>query len=314
MSSAVNDARAPHAVPAKATEVSPGVFAYVQHDGTWWVNNAGFVTGSHGVIAIDTCATTSRTQALIRSISAVSSAPVRTVINTHHHGDHTFGNYLFPAATIVGHEKVRESIAQWGRPRSDPYWTAVEWGPIELAPPFLTFRDSISIYSDDLLCEVRHVGTPAHTTNDSIVWLPERKVLFSGDLLFNGGTPFLVQGSLSGALRALDYLRELQAEVIVPGHGPIAGPELIDKVEHYVRFVLTCAQEGRAAGLSPLELARSVDLGQFAQLSDPERLVGNLHRAYSELAGEPPGTPIDAAAALADMVEFNGGKPLTCRA
>ena len=146
------------------------------------------------------------------------------------------------------------------------------------------------------------------------MWIPERKVLFSGDLLFNGGTPFLVQGSISGARVALEYIKSLDAETIVPGHGPIAGPDLIDSVDSYLEFVQESARAGYAAGLTPLEMARALDLGPFAELSDAERIVGNLHRAYSEVAGDPPGTRIDAAAALADMVEFNGGQPLTCLA
>ena len=126
MSHAHSHAAGPLSPPASPTEVSDGIFAYIQHDGTWWINNTGFMVGSQGVIAIDACATTARTEAFINSISAVSAQPVRTLINTHHHGDHTFGNYLFPNATIVGHSKVRDSILEWGKPRSAPFWTEVE--------------------------------------------------------------------------------------------------------------------------------------------------------------------------------------------
>ncbi len=87
-------------------EVSTGVYAYVQPDGTWWINNTGFLTGPQGVISIDSCATHRRTRAYQAAIAAVTHAPVRTVVNTHHHGDHTFGNCLFPAAAIVGHEST----------------------------------------------------------------------------------------------------------------------------------------------------------------------------------------------------------------
>ena len=66
--------------------------------------------------------------------------------------------------------------------------------------------------------------------------------------------------------------------------------------------------------MSPLEAARETDLGEYAHLSDPERIVGNLHRAVAELSGTPPGGPIDAVAALTDMVAYNGGRPLTCLA
>ncbi len=299
----------------RVEEVSPGVHAYIQPDGTWWINNTGFLVGARGVVSVDACSTERRTRAYLSAIAGVTPQPVRTLINTHHHGDHTFGNYLFSGATIVGHEGTRDGVKQWGKPFDAPVWTPVDWGDIELAPPFLTYSDEVTVWVDDLRCEVKHVGTAAHTTNDSIVWVPERKVLFSGDLLFNGGTPFLMQGSISGAITVLEeVVRPLGAETIVCGHGPVAGPEVVDQVLSYLRFVQNTAREAKAAGLSPLDAARQVDLGEFAELRDAERIAGNLHRAYAELDGAAPGAPIDVMAAIGDMITYNGGEPLSCHA
>lgn len=300
--------------PGKAVEVSEDVYAYVQHDGSWWINNTGFLVGSRGVVSVDACSTEARTRAFQETIAQVSDQPVRTLVNTHHHGDHTFGNFLFPGATIVGQDRSRAALQAWGLPRAAPYWTDVEWGEVELAPPFLTFDESVTVYVDELRCEVRHLGLPAHTDNDAVVWLPERKVLFSGDLLFNGVTPFVVQGSVGGMLETLVSLELLGAEAIVPGHGPVTGPEVIADVARYLRFVQDVAADGIAAGLSPLEAALETDLGEFVDMLDSERIVGNLHRAYAEARGEPWGAHLDAAAALADMVTYNGGKPLSCHA
>ncbi|MFI6324232.1 MBL fold metallo-hydrolase [Nonomuraea sp. NPDC050556] len=293
-------------------EVSDGVHAYIQQNGSWWINNTGFLAGRRGVIAIDASSTERRTRAFKDAIAGVTDRPVTTLVNTHHHGDHTFGNHLFPEATIVGHEKTREQVLAEGIPTYlGLAWSPdVEWGAMEVAPPFLTFTDRIALYSDDLRCEVVHVGFAAHTTNDSFVWIPSRKVLFSGDLLFKDGTPFMLMGSIAGALRALDLVEGLGAETIVPGHGAVCGPEVIDEVRGYLRFVQEAADRGRAAGLSPLETARETDLGAYAELVDPERLVGNLHRAYADLDG----TEVDLTAAVLDMITFNGGNPLTCHA
>lgn len=298
----------------QAAEVSEGVYAYIQSDGSWWINNTGFMVGSRGVVSVDACSTAARSRAYIEAIEELSGQPVRTLINTHHHGDHTFGNYLFPEATIVGQERSRAAIQAWGPPRSAPFWTEVEWGDIELAPPFLTFDESVTVYVDDLACKVMHMGVPAHTNNDAVVWLPERKVLFSGDLLFQDVTPFILQGSLGGMLETLAVVEQLGAETIVPGHGPVSGPDVFAEVANYLRFVKRVAAKGVAAGLTPLEVALETDLGEFGDLLDNERIVGNLHRAYSEELGEPWGTPLDAAAVLADMVSYNGGKPLSCHA
>jgi cyclase len=301
--------------PPSAEEVSDGVFAYIQPDGSWFINNTGFMIGATGVTSIDACSTERRTRAYLETIRDLSSRPIRTLINTHHHGDHTYGNYLFPGATIVAHQRCRDEVLAGGLPDFRGIWNDVDWGSLELAPPFLTYRDTVTLWVDDMPCEIHHVGDAAHTTNDSVVWLPERSVLFCGDLLFNRGTPFVLMGSVAGSIDVLEtVLRPLGAQTIVPGHGPVAGPELIDHVASYLRFVLDIATQGIAAGVSPLEAARDTDLGPFAGLSDPERIVGNLHRAYAELGGTLRGGRIDIAAALADMVTYNGGRPLTCRA
>jgi cyclase len=299
----------------RVEEVSDGVYAYIQPDGSWYINNTGFLVGGGGVISIDACATQRRTRALLAAIASVTALPVRTLINTHHHGDHTYGNYLFGGATIVAHERCREGVLASGLPANLGVWTDVDWGIPELAPPFLTYADAVTVWSGDLKCDVRYVGMPAHTTNDSLIWLPERSVLFAGDLAFSGGTPFLLMGSVEGAIEVLEQVvQPLGAQTIVPGHGPVSGPEVIDEMLGYLRFVLDVARRGMAAGLSPLDAARQADLGGYADLLDSERIVGNLHRAYAELAGTTRGAEIDLIAALTDMISYNGGRPLTCHA
>jgi cyclase len=299
----------------KTVEVSEDVYAYIQPDGSWYLNNTGFLVDSRGVISIDATSTERRTRAYLDAIAKVTSQPVRTLVNTHHHGDHTFGNSLFAGATIVAHERCREEVLAFGGPVNTGIFTDVEWGNLPVAPPFLTYDTGVTVWSGDLRCDVRYVGTPAHTTNDSIIWIPGRSVLFAGDLLFNGGTPFLLLGSIAGSIEVLEHVvRPLGAATIVPGHGPVCGPEVIEDVLGYLQFIEELAREGVAAGLSPLDAARQADLGPYAALTDAERVVGNLHRAYLELAGGDRGAPIDVLAALRDMVAYNDGRPLTCHA
>ena len=314
MSSLAADITSPG--PPELSEISAGVYAYVQPDGTWWINNTGFLVGPQGVISIDSCSTQRRTSAYRDAIAATTSQPVRAVVNTHHHGDHTFGNCLFTGAAIIGHERTRAEAIASGPPRDLPFWDGPDWGELSLDPPFVTFTDALAVHAGDLQAEVSYVGTPAHTTNDSIVWLPERSVLFCGDLIFNGGTPFLLMGSVEGAIEVLErVLRPLAASTVVPGHGPVFHDTApVDATLDYLRFVLGVAQRCHDAGVAPLQAARDTDLGRFAGWADAERIVGNLHRACAELAGAPRGAPIDVAAALTDMVAYNGGVPLTCLA
>jgi cyclase len=298
------------------SEVGDGVYAYIQPDGTWWINNTGFLAGPQGVISIDACATERRTRAYQAAIASVTPAPVRAVVNTHHHGDHTFGNCLFPGAAIIAHERARDEAIAFGPPVPMPFWDGPDWGDLTLDPPFVTFTSDLTLHSGDLRAQVRYAGGPAHTTNDSIVWIPERSVLFCGDLVFNGGTPFVLMGSVTGAIAVLEnVIAPLGAQTVVPGHGPVfSGTAPIDATIAYLRFVLDTAVRAREAGLSPLDAARQTSLGEYAGWPDAERLAGNLHRAYAELDGGAPGCPVDIVAAFFDMVTCNGGKPLTCLA
>jgi cyclase len=299
--------------PPRLEEVSPGIYAYIQPDGTWFLNNTGCMVGRDGVVSIDTTSTERRTRAYLEAIACVTDRPVRTLVNTHHHGDHTHGNCLLPLATIMGHPRGREEILASRFPPPPAVFGEVEWGQIRHAPPFVTIEDTLTVWVDDLKVELHYVGTPAHTTNDIFAWIPERKLCFTGDIVFNGGTPFVPMGSIAGSLVALERIRALGAEALVPGHGPVCTPTVLDDIAAYLRFVQETAKAGKAAGLSPLELARQTDLGRFAELTDSERIVGNLHRAYAELDGAEPGAPIDIVSALREMVAFHGG-PLRCLA
>ena len=301
----------------EVVEVSAGVFAYIQHDGSWCLNNPAFVAAADQVIAIDACATERRTRLFREAIGRLSEQPVHTLVNTHAHLDHTFGNYLFAEdAVIVGHANCRAEIlhdAPELPARARQMFPSVEWGAIEVVAPSLTFEERLSLYAGELELELIYVS-PAHTNTDVVVWLPERKVVIAGDIVFHRGTPFALMGSVAGWLEALDRLRALGAETIVPGHGPVAGPEVLDGVADYLRFVQQSARAGFEAGAAPLEVARELDLGRFGEWTDSERIVGNLHRAYSELRGEPRGAVIDTAAAFGEMLEYNGGQPLRCLA
>jgi cyclase len=297
-------------------DLGGGLYAYIQPDGSWMINNTGFLVAANGVVAVDSCSTERRTRAFLDTVRAVSDAPVHTLLNTHSHPDHTAGNGWFPGATIIAQERTRaDLLAARNAPPLHDIFEPIDAGELPPAPPFLTYTDGITLWVDDLRCEVRYVGTPAHTTNDSILWVPERSVLYAGDLLFSGGTPFLLSGSIAGAIEVLtNVIAPLGASTIVPGHGPVCDADIIGTTLDYLHFVQDLARSGVDAGVSPLDAARESDLGEYAAWSEPERIVGNLHRAYAEINGAQPGASIDIATAFRDMVTYNGGRPLSCRA
>ncbi|MFE9746861.1 MBL fold metallo-hydrolase [Saccharothrix saharensis] len=288
-------------------EVADGVFAHLQPDGGWCLNNAGLITSGGDAALVDTAATEARATRLREAVLTVAPAPPRVVVNTHSHGDHTFGNFVFPEAVVVAHERTQAEMAEIGLHLTG-LWPDVCWGGLEVVLPTLTFRDRLTLTVGGTTAELLHLGV-AHTTNDTAVWLPEQRVLFAGDLVMAGVTPFVMMGSVSGSLAVTAKLRALGAETVVPGHGPVCGPEVFDTAERYLRWVRGLAEDGIAAGLTPLETARAADLGEFADLLDRERLVPNLHRAYAEAAGAEEGAVLDVATMFGELVEYHGSLP-----
>lgn len=309
--SSTNTAHGPIA-PPRTEEVADGVFAHVQPDGGWCLNNAGIIVADGSTALVDTAATQARALLLRDAVSALTPHVPRVVVNTHFHGDHAFGNFVFtPEAVVVGHALCRTEMAAAGL-HLTTLWPDVRWGELVLEPPSVTYSEALTVHIGDIEAQLVHVG-PAHTTNDTVVWLPRQRVLFTGDLVMSGVTPFFPMGSLSGSLAGIARLREFGARVLVTGHGPVAGPEVLDIAEGYLLWVRRLAREGIAAGLTPLEVARETDLGEYAALLDSERLVPNLHRAYAEERGLPPGAPMDIGALFGEMIEHHGGLPV-CRA
>lgn len=301
------------AAPPAMVEVAADVYAYTELPGGWCVANAGVVRGPEGVLVVDTLATEQRTRRFARRIDALGAGSTRMVVNTHHHGDHNFGNHLFgDAAVVIAHTRARGEMAETGLALTE-LWPDVAWGDVRVTLPAVTFDERLTIHIGAHRAELFHVG-PAHTTNDVVVWLPEPRVLFAGDVVLSGVTPFLLMGSLSGSLAAVRRLARLGARTVVCGHGPVAGPEVFEETLAYLEWLQRLAATGVAQGLAPLELARQAGLGEFGHLLDPERIVGNLHRAYAELAGGEPGGPLDVLRIFAEMVEYNGGRTPTCLA
>lgn len=298
---------------AELVAVGDGVYAWVQPDGTWWINNAGAVHGGDPgeVVLIDTCATRRRTELFLAAVDAATGgAPVRVAVNTHLHGDHTYGNAVLPSSTVlVAHELTREGLlADTILANTPPVWAPLpRWGVDSVRVPSVALRDELTVFAGPHRVELHHPGHTAHTPGDVVAWLPEQRVLFSGDLLFHGGTPLVLMGSVPGALRALKWLAAFDPATVVPGHGPVLGaaelPGVLAAHERYYRFVLDVVARGRAEDRTPLEAATGVDLGEFADWPDRERLVLNVHRGYADADG----TEVDLVAAMVDAMAWNGG-------
>ncbi|MEM4912482.1 MAG: MBL fold metallo-hydrolase, partial [Metallosphaera sp.] len=148
----------------------------------------------------------------------------------------------------------------------------------------------------------------AHTTSDVIVYLPDEKVVFCGDLFFSPPcTPFALMGYISGYIRAIEYLISLNAEVYVPGHGEVGfGNKGLYEELKYLIFVREKAREKLKEGIKdPIKASFEIDLGEYKNWISSERIIGNIARAYSELLGNPPASPIEnITQIIAAMMEY----------
>ena len=142
-------------------------------------------------------------------------------------------------------------------------------------------------------------------------------MFFAGDLAFKGGHPFVLEGSLAGFRSAVRQMRDLEPDVLLPGHGPVCrGDEVgrvLDDLDGYVDWVEDVARESYAAGLTPLEAAQKHRDNPYADWPETERFVCNLHRAYAELDRLRAAGPSTLPRVWPDMVAFHGG-PIACHA
>ncbi len=304
--------------------ISDRIWCYLQPDGGLGLSNAGLVAPreqSAGALLVDTFFDLAHTRRLLDAIASQVGAPIRRVVNTHHNGDHCWGNQLLPEAEIVGHCSVPADMAKLppaalqalrDAPGDLPGLAAMREGlarfdfsGIELTPPTRLFDERLELEVDGLAVELLHVG-PAHTTGDVIVHVPAEGVIFAGDVLFRLCTPLGWEGTFARWIAALERIAGLGAHTIVPGHGPLCGPEGALEMRDYLTYVREESARRFAAGMPAERAAAEIDLGPYAGWLEPERIVFQVDRAYRELRGEPPDAPIDFLRLAGEMERLRG--------
>jgi len=288
----------------------------LQEDTGLGKSNSGLVNRAGGLV-VDTFWDLPHTREMIDQYARVWRAPAGRVVNTHRNGDHCWGNQLFPGAEIIGHrlcaeefEKespaMMEALRQSGvEEDSDMAKMAAslqefDFNGIELTPPTTLVDDRLDLDLDGETVSLLYVG-PAHTQGDLLVHLPERGVLFAGDILFRLCTPVGWEGTTERWVAALDRIIQLAPEVIVPGHGPLCGLEGPREMKAYLEYVRTEARPFYDREMPVLEACKRIDLGPYADWTEPERLIFNVSRAYREFEGVAFDIPLDPVALFGDM-------------
>mgnify|MGYP000023444683 FL=1 len=273
-------------------EVAPNVFAYIHSGVGWDICNSGFIVGDDGVLVIDAMMVASQVRMYMEEIRKVTDKPIRYVVNTHHHVDHSFGNQFYLPAEIVSHRGCRESLITKGADvgmLSERYPQYKEdWAEARLTPASITYEDKMIVHLGGKVVELLHPG-PAHTYGDTLVYLPEDKVLFTGDVAFHYLTPLARDGHVSNWIKVANgILNHLDATTLIPGHGPVSGKEVVSATLKYLRLVKRKSRSHFQRGASVEDTSRAIPLGEYADWVEPERVMVNVQRLYQEFRGELP--------------------------
>jgi cyclase len=273
-------------------ELASNIYAYVQAKATWYWSNAGFIVGKDYVMVVDSLATVGLTRKFRDEIMKVTDKPIRYLINTHHHGDHIYGNHVFAGATIISHDYCRREAIEQGIRDPDlmnTIFPEFDFRGIAVTSADITFDKQLTLHMDEREIQLLYFG-PGHTAGDIIVYLPEQGIIFAGDFIFLYSTPLGMEGSFAGWLRNLDAMANLGAQTYVPGHGPVCGAEGLNLCRDYLVFVQREARKRFDKGMTVDEAAKDIDLRQFRQWPNRERIVANLERLWREFRGEDPTT------------------------
>jgi cyclase len=283
-------------VPSWSTgmrEIAPDVFAYIQAGGPAipysGIANAGVLRGKDHLLAIDSLAAPIQTHALLAAAKRVAPAlEFNRLVYSHHHGDHIDGAMYFPAGIdLISTEFCRQTIAAMA---PLPPWTAREGWAVGGEPhlrlaPNVILGSKTTIDCGNIIAEVLPIG-PAHTYGDILVYLPEKKVLFAGDVGFFYVAPYAHWGNIGNWIVELNRILDMDVTYIVPGHGPLGGKrELADQRDYLVLF-LKEARSRFDAGMTPGRAASTITLGKFdAWRGAQDRLAMNTVRAFHEFSG-----------------------------
>ncbi len=265
--------------PMQAREAAPGCW-YVQglselgsSGNQNFISNAGFIVTSESVVVVDALGSPALAERLVAEIGKVTPKKISHVVLTHYHADHIYGAQVFKAlgAKIIAQQAGREYLfSETARLRLQASRTDLApWiddkTALVAADEWIDGPRTLAVGDTELL--IQPVG-PAHTPDDVVVWLPRRKVLYSGDLVFRSRIPYVGDADSGHWIKALDQLLTFGAQVVVPGHGPISTEPQKDMQLTRDYLIYLRKTMGQAAhDMTPFDEAyKATDWSQFEHL------------------------------------------------
>jgi cyclase len=291
-------------------ELGDGLFCYLQPDGGWGWSNAGLIAADGTSLLVDTLFDRRLTEDMLAAMRpATERNPIEQAMNTHGNGDHWFGNGLLPdGIPIVATSAALAEMEAVGPELLHALFNQLDLGPefdafaartmrrfdfesVQPRLPTESFDGERTLRVGDREVRLLELG-PAHTRGDAIAFVPDAGVVFTGDILFIEGTPIMWEGPVSHWLQACDRILELDASTIVPGHGPVTDASGVRDVANYLRFVRDEARVRFDAGMSAAAAADDIDLSDFRDWGDPERIAVNVSTLYREFDPSLPEVPV----------------------
>lgn len=285
---------APPMVPAGETvEIADSVYV-IPDGGVPLVPNVGIVVGEESVLVIDTGMGPANAEIVLSEVRKITSLPVRYLVTTHFHPEHNYGAQAFPAETfllypIAQHRDLQQKGEEYRKWFSEMFGDDVRklLEPVELIEPDLTFERHARLDLGGLPVHLYWFGHPAHTGGDTVIYLPRQKVAFAGGLTPNELFPIMADAdsSVRGWLASLEPLSRLDATIIVPDHGAIGGPDLIEAVREYLTAIQAESLELKRRGV-PLESAQETLHAEFKERypewGEDHWIRNAVERAYAE--------------------------------
>ena len=277
------------------TELADGVYAYTAEGDP----NTGIVIGDDSVMVLDTQATPVMARDVIAKIRTVTDKPIKYVVMSHYHAVRVLGASGYEPDEIIASQDTYDLIVERGEQdfkseleRFPRLFAGVESVP-GLTWPTMTFKGEMTVWMGQREVRLMQLGR-GHTKGDTVIWLPRERVLFSGDLVEYGATPYTGDAYLGDWPQTLERVAQLQPVALVPGRGDaLTTPELcmdaIEGTKSFLRDMFESVKRGRAAGKSLNEIYASTydrlkpDYGDWVIFD--HCLPFDISRAFDEAGG-----------------------------
>ena len=274
---------------AKTIKVLKNVYTITSGDGI--DSNTTFIITKEGVIVIDTRPTPAEARKVLAEIRKLTALPIVYTINTHYHGDHTFGNQVFKnSKTIIAHKNVRNKLIESGQKHLSLFKTFGLPGidEVEITPPNIIYEKEMEIWLGEYRLQLLYHGK-GHTDGDTIIYIDQLRTVITGDLVFNKKIPYTADSYINDWIDSLKYIELLKNETVIPGHGPIGERTTIISMKHYLMNLkeLVLAQlKDKKTLKETQEIVEPILRKKYKDWEDLDWIKDNIERAWLEYSSK----------------------------